>query len=131
MHNKKNASGLTAAREPGSSRTALPSSRGNPTTSPLTAAVLAVLYPGALTLAQDASPESGQQQSGPLEEIVVTATRREENLQNVAQSVWAFSTADIAEQAFRNTPEVRMSICLRSSSGHLPEVTQWSSRRSM
>jgi len=69
--------------------------------SPLTAAILAVLYPGALTLAQGASPAAGQ-----LEEIVVTATRREVNLQNVAQSVTAFSTADIEQQAFRGTPDL-------------------------
>jgi iron complex outermembrane recepter protein len=74
--------------------------RGRPM-SPLTAAILAVLYPGAMTLAQGAGPESGQ-----LEEIVVTATRREVNLQNVAQSVTAFSTAEIAQQAFRGTPDI-------------------------
>ena len=59
MHNK-NTHGFTAARERGNHGTALPSRRGNPTTSPLTAAVLAVLYPGALTLAQEASPEAEQ-----------------------------------------------------------------------
>jgi len=96
----KNALGFTAARERGGNRTALPSGRGNPM-SPLTAAILAVLYPGALTLAQGANPESGQ-----LEEIVVTATRRDVNLQNVAQSVTAFSTADIEQQAFRSTPDI-------------------------
>ncbi|MEY4932593.1 MAG: hypothetical protein RLZZ403_913, partial [Pseudomonadota bacterium] len=69
--------------------------------SPLTAAILAVLYPGALTLAQGASLASGQ-----LEEIVVTATRRDVNLQNVAQSITAFSTADIAQQAFKSTPDI-------------------------
>ena len=67
----------------------------------MTVAILAVLYPGAMTLAQGASSGSGQ-----LEEIVVTATRREVNLQNVAQSVTAFSTAEIAEQAFRGTPDI-------------------------
>ena len=103
MHNNKNAQGFTAARKRGNHGTALPSRRGNPT-SPLTAAVLAVLYPGALTLAQEATPEA--EQADQLEEIVVTATRREVNLQNVAQSVWAFTTDDIAEQAFRNTPEI-------------------------
>ena len=96
----KNALGFTAARERGGNRTVLPSGRGNPM-SPLTAAILAVLYPGALTLAQGANPESGQ-----LEEIVVTATRRDVNLQNVGQSVTAFSTADIEQQAFRSTPDI-------------------------
>jgi outer membrane receptor protein involved in Fe transport len=97
---KKIARGFAAAIERGDNRTALPSGRGNPM-SPLTAAILAVLYPGALTLAQGASAESGQ-----LEEIVVTATRREANLQTVAQSVTAYSTADIEQQAFRGTPDI-------------------------
>ena len=50
-------------------------------------------------MAQDAN-------SGKLEEIIVTATRRELNLQNVAQSVSAFSTADIEKQAFRSVEDV-------------------------
>ena len=95
-----NALGITPALERSGNKTASPSGRAN-ARSPLTAAILAVLYPGALTLAQGASPESGQ-----LEEIVVTATRREVNLQNVAQSVTAFSTAEIAQQAFRGTPDI-------------------------
>ena len=45
---------------------------------PLTAAIFAVLYPASMTLAQQAGSESLK-----LEEIVVTATRRDVNLQNV------------------------------------------------
>ena len=50
-------------------------------------------------MAQDAD-------SGQLEEIVVTATRRELNLQKVAQSVSAFSSADIERQKFRSVEDV-------------------------
>ena len=69
--------------------------------SPLTAAVLAVLYPGTMTLAQSADPAASQ-----LEAIVVTATRRELNLQKVAQSVTAISNADIQKYAMQNTADV-------------------------
>jgi outer membrane receptor protein involved in Fe transport len=69
--------------------------------SPLTAAILAVLYPASLTFAQGTPADSGQ-----LEEIVVTATRRELNLQNVAQSVTAYSTADIAKHAMQGVADV-------------------------
>ncbi len=74
--------------------------RGRPMT-PLTAAIFAVLYPASMTLAQQAGSETLK-----LEEIVVTATRRDVNLQNVGQSVTAFSTADIEQQAFRGTPDL-------------------------
>ena len=48
--------------------------------SPLTAAILATLYPS-LSLGQQTQAESGK-----LETIIVTATRRELNLQEVPQS---------------------------------------------
>jgi len=81
---------------------ALPSQpgRGHPM-SPLTAAIFAVLYPASMTMAQQAGADSGR-----LEEIVVTATRRDVNLQNVAQSVTAFSTADIEQQALQGVADV-------------------------
>jgi outer membrane receptor protein involved in Fe transport len=82
----------------GGSLTAVTSLLRHYSTSPLTAAVLVALYPP-LTLAQRAS-------SGGLEEIVVTATRREINLQDVGQSVRAFSTADIERQAFQDAEDV-------------------------
>lgn len=55
---------------------------------PLAAAVLTALSPATPALAQEAKPVG-------LEEVVVTATRRELNLQDVAQSITAFSTADL------------------------------------
>jgi outer membrane receptor protein involved in Fe transport len=74
--------------------------RGYPL-SPVTAAIFAVLYPASVTLAQGSTAASGQ-----LEEIVVSATRREINLQNVAQSVTALSTADIERQALQGVADV-------------------------
>ena len=68
--------------------------------SPLTAAILATLYPS-LSLGQQ-----GQQDSGKLETIIVTATRRELNLQEVGQSITAFSTADIERQALQDVEDV-------------------------
>ena len=70
------------------------------TTTPLTAAVLATLYP-AHSPAQQNRPEAGK-----LETIIVTATRRELNLQEVGQSVTAFSTDDIQRQALQDVEDV-------------------------
>ncbi len=75
---------------------------------PLAAAIMAVLYPAADAAAQGA-PASNR-----LEEVVVTATRREVNMQEVAQSVTALSTEDIAKQAFQSLDDV---------AGALPSVT--------
>ena len=64
---------------------------------PLAAAVMAVLYP-----AMDAAAQSETTSGNRLEEVVVTATRREVDLQEVPQSVTALSTEDIARQAFQS-----------------------------
>src|SRR5262245_45963351 len=69
-------------------------------TTPLATAIVAALHPGSAALAQRAD------ESGRLEEIVVTATRRELNLQTVSQSITAFSTDDIEKQAFQNTQDI-------------------------
>jgi len=66
---------------------------------PLATAIVAVLYPATAVFAQNAEP-------GRLEEVVVTATRREINLQSVSQSITAFSTADIEKQAFQNVSDI-------------------------
>ncbi len=62
---------------------------------PLAIAIAAALYPAAATLAAESA---GQQ----LEEVIVTATRREVNLQVVPQSVTALSTEFIQKQALTN-----------------------------
>ena len=69
--------------------------------SPLAAAIVAILYPATGALAQRAPSDSAR-----LEEVVVTATRREINLQNVAQSVTAISTEDIEKQAFQSLEDI-------------------------
>ncbi len=66
---------------------------------PLAAAIIAALYPATALLAQ--TPEAGR-----LEEVVVTATRREINVQSVPQSITAFSTADIEKQAFQSLSDI-------------------------
>jgi outer membrane receptor protein involved in Fe transport len=65
---------------------------------PLAAAVFAVLYPAAQAVAQQEPAAQGTR----LEQVVVTATRRSENLQDVAQSVTALSTEFIEKQALTN-----------------------------
>ncbi len=76
---------------------------------PFAAAILATLYPASAALAQRTASDGAK-----LEEVIVTATRREVNLQDVAQSVTALSTEDIAKQAFQSLDDVV---------GALPSVT--------
>jgi iron complex outermembrane recepter protein len=68
---------------------------------PLAAAVVAALNPASPALAQS---------DGELEEIIVTATRRASNLQDVAQSITAFTTADIERQGFQNMEDYMKSL---------------------
>jgi iron complex outermembrane receptor protein len=63
---------------------------------PLAAGVIAALNPANPALAQES-----EESSKGLEEITVTATRREMNLQDVAQSITAFSSQDIADMGVR------------------------------
>src|SRR5687768_3356237 len=74
----------------------------------LTAAICAVLNPAYSAIAQDAA------ESSRLEPVIVTATRREVNLQEVAQSVTALSTEDITRGAFQSLDDV---------AGAMPSVT--------
>jgi iron complex outermembrane receptor protein len=67
---------------------------------PLAAAIFATLYPASQGLAQEAD---NAVEAPRLEPVTVTATRRAENLQNVAQSVTALSTEFIQKQALVNT----------------------------
>ena len=67
--------------------------------SPLAFAIAAALYPAAATLAADTKGDT-------LEEVIVTATRREINLQVVPQSVTALSTDFIEKQALTNLSDL-------------------------
>ena len=69
--------------------------------SPLAGAIVAALYPATAVLAQTQGASTER-----LEEVVVTATRREINLQKVSQSVTAFSTQDIEKQAFQSVSDI-------------------------
>ena len=68
---------------------------------PLAAAIVTALYPATAAFAQSADSSGAK-----LEEVIVTATRRELNLQTVPQSITALSTDDIAKQALRNVSDV-------------------------
>lgn len=68
--------------------------------SPLALAVAAALYPAVAALAQTAAP------SDTLDEVIVTATRRAENLQEVPQSVTALTTDFIEKQALTNLSDL-------------------------
>ncbi len=72
--------------------------------SPLALAVAAALYPAAAAFAQAAKADDSR--SDELQEIVVTATRRELNLQDVAQSITAFSSTDIQKYAIQDLEDV-------------------------
>jgi outer membrane receptor protein involved in Fe transport len=63
---------------------------------PLAAAIFAVLYPAHYAAAQDESR---------IEEIIVTATKREMNMQDLGQSITALTTVDIKKLAIQNTED--------------------------
>lgn len=75
---------------------ALTTMRRNPgfalSMTPLAAAIIAALYPTGPALAQES-----RQQSGNLEEIIVTATKREINLQDVPHSIDVLSGAQLQQ----------------------------------
>lgn len=62
---------------------------------PIAGAVMAALHPAGAAMAQGAD-------SGGIEEIIVTATRRETSLQDVPQSITAFGEAAIEKMVFKN-----------------------------
>ena len=66
---------------------------------PLAAAVVAALNPGTAA-AQDEVDELR------VEEIIVTATRREMNMQDVGQSITAISTDDIAKMSIQSMEDI-------------------------
>ena len=65
---------------------------------PLATAVFGAIYPATSALAQS----SEETEYDGIEQIIVTATKRESNLQQVPQSITAFSNADIEKMVFRD-----------------------------
>ena len=70
---------------------------------PLAAAIFCALYPAAPALAQE-SGDLG------IEEIIVTATKREMSIQDVAQSITAFSTAEIERRQLLDMADVAVNL---------------------
>ena len=73
------------------------------TMTPLAVAVVGVLNPASAVLAQD-TEDLG------IEEIVVTATKRSISIQEVAQSITAFSTAEIARRGIQDMADVAINL---------------------
>ena len=67
---------------------------------------LIYLFPAALTMAIEAPPAFSQVQA--LEEVVVTARRREENLQEVPVAITAISAEDLELRSIENTEDLQV-----------------------
>ncbi len=80
---------------------------------PLAAAITTALAPVSVALAQEPSSHA-------LEEIVVTATKREMNLQDVPQSISALSTADIKRQALHGMEDFMRALPSASLATSMP-----------
>ncbi|HSD68910.1 MAG TPA: TonB-dependent receptor plug domain-containing protein, partial [Woeseiaceae bacterium] len=83
---------------------------------PLATAVIGALYPAASALAQS----SEEADSDGIEEIIVTATKREISLQDVPQSITAFSNADIEKMVFKNMEDYMKAIPSASLVNSMP-----------
>ena len=82
---------------------------------PLTAAVVAALNPGAAA-AQEGADELR------LEEITVTATRREMNIQDVGQSINTITTAEIEKLSISNLEDVMRNLPAVSLNSYMPGI---------
>ena len=87
---------------------------------PLTAAVMCALYPAtpAMAQSQEELDDLGIEE-GAIEEIVVMATKRALSIQDVPQSIIAFSTADIERRGMLDMADI---------ASNLPSVTLSTSR---
>jgi len=86
---------------------------------PLAAAIFATLYPAAEGLAQEQQPPAARDPTR-LEPVTVTATRRSENLQDVAQSVTALSTEFLKKQALTNMYDLVNALPSVNSISYIP-----------
>ena len=69
---------------------------------------LIYLLPPALTMVIEAPPAFSQSQVQSLEEVVVTARRREENLQQVPIAITALSAEDLELRSIENTEDLQV-----------------------
>jgi len=81
----------------------------------LAASIASVLYPGPAALAQDADDDGFT-----IEEVLVTATKRTLNLQDVPQSIMAFSTADIEKMSFKGMDDYLKALPSASLTSSMP-----------
>ena len=58
-----------------------------------------------------------------IEEIIVTAERREQNLQDVAQSITAFSPTDLEEANIQDAYDLQLKVPALVATGGLPAIT--------
>ncbi len=72
-------------------------------------ALLAVGFPAAVTAAEVAAPDASSNQMV-LEEVIVTARRREEALQDTPVAISAFSAEDLKVQGIANTRDLQLSV---------------------
>src|SRR5882724_274138 len=68
--------------------------------------VLGTTAPANVRAANDNQQDSSDRQSGPLQEIVVTATRREENLSKVPISVSAYTQESMDQKGIKDISDV-------------------------
>ena len=73
---------------------------------PLAASIASALYPATSAIAQ----EEEVQEAGVLEEVYVTATLRKVDMQNLSQSIQAFSTVDIERNNFQSFNDIANAI---------------------
>ena len=83
---------------------------------PLAAAVVAALNPGVVAAQEDS--EEGLR----LEEITVTATRREMSMQDLGQSITAITTADIEKLAINSLEDVMRNLPGVSLNAYMPGI---------
>ncbi|HNP37308.1 MAG TPA: TonB-dependent receptor [Woeseiaceae bacterium] len=86
------------------------------TVSSLSMAMMGALYPAANALAQSSTGAD----DGGIEEIIVTATKRQISLQDVPQSITAFSNTDIEKMVFKNMEDYMKAIPSASLVNSMP-----------
>lgn len=77
---------------------------------PLVASIASALYPVTSANAQEANAQEEVQEPGVLEEVFVTATYRSVDMQDLSQSIQAFSTVDIERNNFQSFADIANAI---------------------